>query len=357
MFSIAAIMSRSQALEMASDLYDMWMGLDGQTLIQICGKTNDIDSIEICLQKLIDGQGSLNWQTLCQIIQSYETDNVQEVLTSCQVTEAEFNTQGQDMLPIKGKIKLRYYESQNRAVNPDMIEDMADRDVEYEEQNKIVISKLQCKVPMVLGSRQCIAMLNELTEGQESNLQHPLTSMYLDALWDKYRKVVLVYSTINILQFIFLALTIIFDPYSEEMMAINSIWSLVMLLLELRQLAKKGSSYLRDPYNYLDNIGNISVIVMYFKLKAFGSHTYESDLRKTLMICGLLTLGLRAVSQLRMFNKFRVLIHLITETFGDMYYFGSVIALIIFLMSVCSSSSRIVYIDKYDDQHSNYEII
>lgn len=64
MFSIAAFMGKNEALEIASDHFDIWMGLDGQTLIQVCAVTNDIDCIEVCLQKLAKGQGTLNWQTL-----------------------------------------------------------------------------------------------------------------------------------------------------------------------------------------------------------------------------------------------------------------------------------------------------
>lgn len=68
LFSIAAIMGRSQALKAAASHFDMYMGVDGQTLIQICGRTNDTDCIDICLKKFAEGQGTLNWQTLCQII-------------------------------------------------------------------------------------------------------------------------------------------------------------------------------------------------------------------------------------------------------------------------------------------------
>lgn len=60
LFSIAAMMGKSNALKSASTRFDMWMGLDGQTLIQVCNKQNDTDSIQICLQKMATGNGSLN---------------------------------------------------------------------------------------------------------------------------------------------------------------------------------------------------------------------------------------------------------------------------------------------------------
>lgn len=33
------------------------------------------------------------------------------------------------MLPLKGKIKIKNYESENRTINPDMIVDMVDHNV------------------------------------------------------------------------------------------------------------------------------------------------------------------------------------------------------------------------------------
>lgn len=54
------MMGKSNALKSASTRFDMWMGLDGQTLIQVCNKQNDTDSIQICLQKMATGNGSLN---------------------------------------------------------------------------------------------------------------------------------------------------------------------------------------------------------------------------------------------------------------------------------------------------------
>ena len=55
MFSIAAFMGKSEVLEIASENFDMLMGLNGKTLIQVCGETNDIDSISICLAKIAQG--------------------------------------------------------------------------------------------------------------------------------------------------------------------------------------------------------------------------------------------------------------------------------------------------------------
>lgn len=91
----------------------------------------------------------------------------------------------------------------------------------------------------------------------------------------------------------------------------------------------------------MDNIGNLFVIIMYINLVRLKEDTYHSQVRKLLLIIGLLSLGLRALSQLRMFSKFRALIHLITQTIEDMFYFGSVIFIIIFLISVVNSVDNI----------------
>lgn len=68
MFSITAAIGKSRALGFAATRFDMWMTPQGETLVQICNQTNDVDCIDICLQKIAEGKGSMNWETLCQII-------------------------------------------------------------------------------------------------------------------------------------------------------------------------------------------------------------------------------------------------------------------------------------------------
>ena len=93
LFSVAAMMGNTQALEVAGTRYDMWIGLDNQTLIEICNKTEDIDSIQICIEKInqSDGSNQLNWQTLGLIIKSDQTEQVREMLTNHQLRPAEFS--------------------------------------------------------------------------------------------------------------------------------------------------------------------------------------------------------------------------------------------------------------------------
>ena len=64
LLSIAVALGKEDAIEVASKRYDLWMGLDNATLIELCTKTNDTDSIEHCMEKIIDGQGSLNLESL-----------------------------------------------------------------------------------------------------------------------------------------------------------------------------------------------------------------------------------------------------------------------------------------------------
>lgn len=47
-----------------------------------------------------------------------------------------------------------------------MIEAMTDLKVDLEEQNKIVIATLCCKVSTELGSKTCIETLTRLSEGE-----------------------------------------------------------------------------------------------------------------------------------------------------------------------------------------------
>lgn len=61
MFSIAALMGKARCLNLAAARFDMWADLNGQTLIQLCNKSNDTYSVEVCLSKIAEGQASFNW--------------------------------------------------------------------------------------------------------------------------------------------------------------------------------------------------------------------------------------------------------------------------------------------------------
>lgn len=135
--------------------------------------------------------------------------------------------------------------------------------------------------------------------------------MYVQALWDAHQKTIIFYSCLNISQFILLAVTCILYPFSTFMFDINAGYSCVMLLLELRQLCMHGREYLGDAYNYLDIISNTFIIMTAYNLRKNGPELYESLFNKMLLTLGLMLLGLRALTQLRIFTAYRVLIELI----------------------------------------------
>jgi len=67
------------------------MTLEGETLIQIANQTNDIDCINICLDKISAGKGSMNWETLCQIICERDSSYVSDVLLTKQIVPSKLS--------------------------------------------------------------------------------------------------------------------------------------------------------------------------------------------------------------------------------------------------------------------------
>lgn len=93
------------------------------------------------------------------------------------------------------------------------------------------------------------------------------------------------------------------------MLAADAIFSTVMLSLEFRQMKAQGwKAYFSDPYNYLDLFSNISIIATGINRVRLGNDLYRSDLRKLMLIIGVMLLGLRAMTQMRIFKSFRILI-------------------------------------------------
>lgn len=199
MFTAAAAMGNYDALKVAAQSQDMWMGIDGQTLIQLCSQRNDLDGVQVCLQKLADGQGSINWQTLCLLIKSPKSDLLTEVLDKRQVVAAEFTAQAAELLPIRAQITERVHVSKDRFVTPELIEKVSNSQVSPEKLNKIVMWTLCTEVNLVLGSQTCIEALRMLADATEENLSNPHTAMYVEALWNYNWRAVFAYSTLNVL--------------------------------------------------------------------------------------------------------------------------------------------------------------
>lgn len=77
---------------------------------------------------------------------------MRDVLTKIQITDAEFNDRAIKEYPVKGQIKQRYFVSEDKIITPEMIDQIADKNVKIEDQNKIDILTLCAPVNMTLGS-------------------------------------------------------------------------------------------------------------------------------------------------------------------------------------------------------------
>ena len=80
---MACALGKEEAVAVASKRLDMWMGLDVTSLIQTCAKTNDSDTIEICMEMIIAGKGTLNFDTLNYIITGPVTEISENLLSEC----------------------------------------------------------------------------------------------------------------------------------------------------------------------------------------------------------------------------------------------------------------------------------
>lgn len=79
-------------------------------------------------------------------------------------------------------------------------------------------------------------------------------------------------------------------------------------------------------------------------------------MRKDIIIVGLIGVGLRAYSQLRIFQAYRVLIELIKQTIFDITAFMSIIFFIIFLMAIIMGLQMTIFdpSDIYKDFGKHY---
>lgn len=85
----------------------------------------------------------------------------------------------------------------------------------------------------------------------------------------------------------------------------------------------------------MDISGNIFMIIsaVYLSQKP-GDAFYEDTLCKRFLILGILLIGLRAVSNLRIFESYRVQIQIFKQIFVDIFWFMSLLMILIMMMAI-----------------------
>ena len=160
---MACALGKEEAVVEASKRFDMWMELDNTTLIETCAKTNDSDSIEHCIEKIIAGKGTLNFDSLNHIIANHVTDTSEKLLGEFQISKAEYNQQVIDNLPIKGKILCKFLINDDRIINPEMVNEVVDKRKEEEsEHQKIVFETLSTTINTEIGSKKFIETIEKM---------------------------------------------------------------------------------------------------------------------------------------------------------------------------------------------------
>lgn len=119
------------------------------------------------------------------------------------------------------------------------------------------------------------------------------------------------------------------------MFAINTAVAVILLLNETRQVNHQGWEYFTEFYNYLDLAGNGFVIAASIVMfRTDGNEFYEHQRNKTLLILGIMLIGLRACSSLTIFESYRVQIMLFKQVGKDIIPFLVIILILIFLTAI-----------------------
>jgi len=119
------------------------------------------------------------------------------------------------------------------------------------------------------------------------------------------------------------------------MFQINAVVSCLLILNESRQICYEGIEYFYEPFNWLDIAGNIFMIISAVNLsESPGNAFYEDTLCKRYLILGILLVGLRAVSNLRIFESYRVQIQIFKTIFVDIFWFMSLLMILIILSAI-----------------------
>lgn len=155
-----------------------------------------------------------------------------------------------------------------------------------------------------MGDPDCIVLLQSYLDAPDEHLQIEQVSLYVKALWHKYWNIILVYYMLYSSYFCLLAITVVFFPNSTKMFQICALFASVLILNEVRQMFHEGvKSYMSEPFNYLDFVGNGLIIYCAIKMTtSTGNEFYEDRQNIRMFVIALLLVGFRAVSNLFIFD-------------------------------------------------------
>lgn len=311
----------------------MLVGVDDISLIQICKRTFDSDSIQILLEKMNSAEAFLNLETLLDVISFDQTKESRRILSNKQIVRGELDEQARELLPLRGEIKQEYVFSGDKNVTTDLIDIGLSMDLDVEHK-PVVIERHSTKIYPNLGSDKCQRFLEVISDAPDESLQVPQTTIVVESMWQKYRTTVLAYSMFQASHFALLAAYIIYGMASEIFSVIIGVASVVMIVIEAKQFVQEGLEYFANIWNCLDLTGNTFVIWHVYLTVFGGKKIWEQDKEKLILMTGICSIGLRAVSQMRIFKPYRVLIEMFRSTIMDMRYFMVILMYMIFLFTL-----------------------
>lgn len=210
-----------------------------------------------------------------------------------------------------GTIKQRFLYSEDRVINPEMMQEAVATDTEP--RSKILMETLKAKVSPVLGSDSCGDALRAILRAPSANLQIIQTTMYVESLWHKYWRAICVYSIVkSVLPFCLLSLFIISGPNLVAFSLLIGLVFVAKTLLEIQLIALLRLSYFNSVWNWLELLGSLSINIYSAVRVVKSDKASDSLLCRTSLWLGSLMLGLASLSSLRIAKDYRFLIQLLT---------------------------------------------
>lgn len=97
--------------------------------------------------------------------------------------------------------------------------------------------------------------------------------------------------------------------------------SILLIIYEFREIFEDPLPYFLSIWNWLDMLGNIGIIVHCVIFEIHGESMIKYEKVKMNLIFASFVIGMRAISALSVFKKYRIFIELLKRTLFDMTTF------------------------------------
>lgn len=114
-----------------------------------------------------------------------------------------------------------------------------------------------------------------ISEAPVANLLHYESGIFVDALWERHMGLVYMFTQPYMINYFVYGFHVVYLRYNYNMVMVVQTVAGILLLNELKEIKNSYSTYFNSIWNWLDLLGNLSIVSHCSLIEYFGFELYN----------------------------------------------------------------------------------